>query len=69
MSTIVSILLTIGYILWRTYEDRLAKAWRKKADTAMAEQAETIKGMQDALAQCPFVTYPTPYDNDNQRTA
>ena len=69
MSTTASILFAIGVVLWRAYEDRRAAMDRAGIKARQEQQERTIKGIQDAIAQCPFVTYPTPYDNDPQRTA
>lgn len=68
MSTTVSILLTSGYILWRLWADRAAARERASTKARQDAQEQIIKGIQDAIAQCPFVTYPTPYNNDVQRT-
>jgi hypothetical protein len=62
MSTIGSILFAVFFVLWRTYEDNIAKAWRKKADEERAIQGQQIREIQDALGKSPFITYPNPYD-------
>ena len=76
MSTTASILFAIGVVLWRAYEDRRAATDRAGIKAEQAEQRallksneQVIQGIQYALAQCDLITYPTPYDNDPQRTA
>ena len=54
MSTTASILFAIGVVLWRAYEDRLAASDRAGIKARQDQQERTIKGIQDAIAQCPM---------------
>ena len=67
-STVSSILLAVGFVLWRTYIDRRAAKDRaeltKRVEQLERDNADIINTLQGS----PFVTHPSPYNNGKRKS-
>ena len=67
-STVSSILLAVGFVLWRAYSDRKAAkdraALKARVEALEASNAEIINTLQGS----PFVTHPSPYTNGQRKS-
>lgn len=64
-STVSSILLAVGFVLWRTYSDRKAARERKALEQRVEALEKDNVDIINTLKGSPFVTFPNPYRNGN----